>query len=889
MNQIFSVRFDGEIKEMTFEEICNVISDESKAKELSDYIIENAEDSTVTTIDFLAMALLHTGYEDMFEDVLKTVYSELTKNQKIQIYNILPSHLALFYLQKVARGIDIEENLDRANSHIEEAGSLEPRSPLMLIAKAYSHILKQQHDRKDIEMAKSHFTWISDELDRSIDKKYAQYDLSVLTNIGLGFVYYQLGSYDEAFQIFKKIFLKNRGAIPQIRLALAQCLVAQKKNDDAEAAFSALLHKFPDNPYALIGIGFIELNSLTQEGTLRAVQNVNNVLKQRPDFAPALLLKAEIRFISGQYKKIPPIFKKIISTPGNSKAVQAEAFYHLGRSRHATGKLKGAEEAFLQAIKFNPKHNAALYFLGLFAAANGEPKVALEYLEKSVREYHDVFEVNAALGLVNAELYQKDKNQQQRYQRDAIKYLEAAITCAEASKRPIKNEELLKVYITFGWISLKKLMFDKAEVNFEKAINIYNSIEQVPPDNIFMYHGISKYQREKYNEALEIFRKCNDQTQPLLKYNIGLCYEQLLMFSEAREIYKQLHKDFPSFAEPLLQLASLVVRDTRPNIINKEAKNLLETVVREIDSKNIQAWIQLAEVNARSKQLQEAQSNMQKAQEIAGEGDGSLYATVSIGNYFLEAAQSKDDPIERKKRIDNAKKHFINALKSNHNCVAAANGLAICWLLLGHTKDAKESLFLIKEYRDDSSSSFENLGHAYMTEENYSSALGQFEDANKKFFDKTDVNLLFQSYYASKGKKDFEKCLEISETLCMLRPEIQNHWYLLASSLHKVVLSQSSPRALANVKQLKANTVKKWKGQMTYALNIFKKFRNMQGGANNASLNDKIEPIEEEILPRLNELLKKAKEDEKIKMEQNRKQMEQYSPRKQIPDDIEHP
>ena len=76
---------------------------------------------------------------------------------------------------------------------------------------------------------------------------------------------------------------------------------------------------------------------------------------------------------------------------------------------------------------------------------------------------------------------------------------------------------------------------------------------------------------------------------------------------------------------------------------------------------------------------------------------------------------------------------------------------------------------------------------------------------------------------------------------------------------------------------------------MMYALNIFKKF-NMSETENQKSLDEKIEPIEKEILPRLDDLLKKAKEEEKIKMEYTRKQMDQYSsPKKQIPDEVERP
>lgn len=883
---------------MTYEEICNLINTDALADELCKYLITNAEQlNNVTVIDDLATVLLHNGYKDKFENLLSTIFTNLKSKQKVQVYSIFPTHLALFHLQKIIDGTGGESDFEMADNYIAEASSLEPQSPLMMVAKTYSLLLKPDRNDKDIEIAKNHLEWIMQIIEErrssQTQKDRNRYDISILAKLGNGFIAYYLKQYDEALKIFKDIFVHEHSYVPQVRLGIGYCFLMQRKSNEAEAAFRAVLKKFPNNPYAMIGIAITQFYSQTEQGTVGAVQQVKNALKLYPDFAPALLLKAEMLFkrlnSENDYKTIKHTIKKAFKFSGKNNYLIAESLFHNGRVKHAQGDIKGAEESFKKVIEYNPKHNKACYFLGIFALQRGEIQNAIKYLDIAAKEYHDLFEVNAALGLAYAELYQNNIRESVKgsksIEQKMLNYLEAAISYGDQMKN---KKDLINVYVTYGWVTLKLLIFEKAEKAFDSAIKILKEMEQDPPENILLFQGISKYQREKYDEALKIFLQCKDQSQPILRYNIGLCHEHLYHIDEACKIYRKLHQDFPTFAEPLLQLSSIAVRDSRPNVINKDAKKSLEKIVGEIDPKNIQAWIQLAEVNARSKQLKEAQSHMQKALEISGGNDGFLYAKISIGNYFLEAAQKHTDPVEKRKRIEKAKKEFLLALTNNHNCVSAANGLAICWLLLGHVSEAKEHLLTVKDYRGDLPSSYENLGLAYMYEDSYSQALTQFEEANRKFFDKTDINLLLRSYYASKAKKDLDNCLEIAQTLCLLRPEMKLHWYLLGSSIMKVVLYKTSQRALANV-TLRPAVVKQWKDQIQYALKLFKKLiETSMSQKEKDSISEKIE-ITEKNIPRLNDLLKKAKEAEKFRNEKFQSQIDSYSQSKQIPSDIEQP
>jgi tetratricopeptide (TPR) repeat protein len=496
----------------------------------------------------------------------------------------------------------------------------------------------------------------------------------------------------------------------------------------------------------------------------------------------------------------------------------------------------------------------------------------VKYLKEAVRELHDFFEPYAVLGLAYAELYQRaDVNAKKEFSELAIRNLEEAV--ARRDKAP-SDSELLKIYMTLGWLRIKSLDFGRAEDAFRKTADLHIKNSETVSDDVLNFLGISQFQCKKYEEALATFQRCQDREKPILRFNIGRCLEELNKFSEAKVIYKTLHEEYPKFAEPLLRLAALAVRDTRPHIINVEAKEYLEAIVQEIDPNNVHAWLELANVNARSGQLREADTIMQKTQELAAGKDGFLYATVSSGNYSLQSAQNKTVEEERRVRISKAQKAYHRALRENQSCVSAANGIAICWLLTGHVSEAKDQLSLVKEYRPELSASWQNLGLAYMRESSYQAAQSLFEDANKRFFDKTDPNLLSHYYSACKGDKRFENCLSVAQQLCQLRPEYDIHWYMLASSLHKVVLSRSSPRSVQE-KKLRVTAVTRWIRQAQRAISVFKFFAGTPAGIPSTNgINEKIKMIEEQCLGRLRKLLTAAEQNEAKRKEEFQAEVE---------------
>lgn len=885
---------------LNFNQICEHITNEDAAQQLHDFILKQ---DNFLEADYLSLVLYHCGYEDLFRTALEERY-DFKKTDHIKKSSVLPAHLGLSYLQKVIDSEDSDvkkDALEKANDQCKEASSLDPKSPLVLILQCYFYLLKNETDgyRRALESAT-----ICDKILRNPNEQQTSFvNLKPLGTLGYALALFQNEKYEDAFKYFGKFFRKYSKAAPLVRLAIGQTLLAQGKTTEARYAFQKVLLMDPKNIDALTALGSIKFNENTDQGFKEANEYIKQAHEIDQNYAPMLLLMADASFKSKKNRKKSRKIAKAAFRSAKTDKAKADALFIMAQCNHLNGNMADAKKFYESVISLNPNHSKANYYLGLFASRD-DPKKAIEYIEKVHQKIYDIFEANALLGLCYARLYQEsDVHTSEKNRQQAVKYLELA-----SKQKTTSINEKIKVVATLGWLGIKSLEFGKAEACYKEAIELYqklkdkvkdesaendeeqnddeNDPDNLPYEQLLTFLGISQFQNGKPSEALDTFTQAEqvymeqnpgaEKPPPVLRYNIALCKEEMNKFSEARKDYKQLHEDYPnSFPEPLLRIAALAVRDTRPNYINNEAKEALETIVTEIDPNNVQAWIELANVYAKARQFDLAKKNMQTTQDKAGDGDGYIYSTVSMGNYFLESAQNKEDQGIKRQRLKIAQSNYIKALKADHHCVAAANGLAICWLLLGHFEEARHFLQLVTENRSDQYSSWENLGLADIQERKYQSAMQNFENANKKFFEKTNINLLSQYYDAAKGEKKYEECLQIAQTLCQLRPEYPTHWYYLASSLYKVVISQSNPRVTEG-KNLKANTIRRWIKQLEKCQSLFENLKSSIGSSNADQFDQKIKDIERP-LKRLQDLLVKAQEAEKLKREQQELEARKYS------------
>ena len=858
---------------LNFSQICEMLADRSLAEKLCDFI-SSPDERSYLDADILATALVKCGHDDLFKRAIEAKY-DYRKTDHIKQSAVLPAHLGLFFLDQVVKGINVAENLSSANEQQKEASSVDPQSPIVTILQCYTYLMKNdpEFNKRALESAS-----ICERVLANKGKRDYFVDLKPLGILGYALAAFQNERYDEAQKRFTKFLRKYSKAVPLVRLAIAQTLLAQQKIVEAEYAFKKVLILDSTNVHALTAMASIRFNEDTQQSIQEARDYLRKAIETNPNYAPALLLQATFFFNSNAFRsKAEKVAKKALRQ-ATTNNIKADAVFIIAQSAHMNGLVDKAQKLYEKVVQYNPNHPKANFYLGLFASQT-DPKKAIEYITKVHQRLREIFEVNSVLGLSYAKLYQEaDVHSNQNYLKLAIKFLKLA----RSQKAPNAIEKI-KVLATMGWLRIKSLKFAKAETIFTEAVELFKGEENqsilagfMPLDQLLMYQGIAKFQNKKFEEALEIFEKSKeeflkteteDKISPLLRYNMSLCKEEMNRFDEAKAEYIQLRNDFPNFPEPLLRIAAIAIRDTRPNIVCHEALESLETIVRQIDPNNVLSWLEMANVYARSRQFKEARENMKKAQDTAGDGDCFIYSTVAMGNYLLESAQNKTNERERNERIKEAKNNFIKALRHNHNCVAAANGLAICWLLNGYKEKARETLQQVTEYRPDQASSLENLGLSYKEDGKYAQASAHFENANKKFFDKTNVSLLAQSYEVLKADKQWEQCLSVAETLCQIRPEFDKYWYYLASSLHKVVMIQYSPRAIEN-KKLKSVNIQRSIFQLKKCKSLYKKLKlKSLNQAESESYSKKIEDVEK-MIKKLSSLKAKAEiEEEKQKRE----------------------
>jgi tetratricopeptide (TPR) repeat protein len=847
---------------LAFEDLCERLSSYPSAQTLSDYLLQ--ADLPAADLEFAILALIHNGYRELASAILiqkADDVPEASKDTNRRDWAMICSHCGYLHLHQALEGDDPVSNRSFAADKFGQGSSIDAKSALANLGSAFMQLLEESPD--SFTAALKSFRIVRNNLRATT----TLIDINGLIAMGTGLAAFQLGLYDEALKDFRDVLRKYAPAIPLVRLAIGQTLMMQKKSDEATGAFKRSLDLSPENVVALTALATIEFNKRTEDSILRCVELIGRIDKVDANYPACQLLRSALYFSNPKrHKQVVRALTPLVDDASIvNRRVKAEAWYHLARVPHYKGNLDDAAELYGLALQCNPAHGRAAYGLALIAASRGQPREAVAHLKAAVTELHDFFEPYALLGLAHAEIYRTSGENM----KEAIENLSAAL--AARNKAP-NDGELVKIYLTLGWLRIKKLEFESAEESFLKALALQQSAE-VTDDQVLMFLGICQFQLKRPEAALGTFKKCADQAPPLLRFNIARCKEELNDFAAARTIYIELHTACPKFADPLLRLAALALRDSRPGIPNVEAKRYLEEIIQDIDADHIQARLELAGVSARSKQYQEARLLMGEVEEKARRGDGSLYAVVSIGNYLLESAQRKVDPHERHKRIRDAQSHFFRALKANHGCVAAANGIAITWLLTDHIAEAKEQMNLVKDYRPDQSASWENLGLAYLREESYASAMTLFEEANKRFFDKTNEQMLMHCYSAAKGDRKYEICLSIAQQLCQIRPERQYHWYCLATAIVRVVPTQF--RAAVE-KGLRVPALQRWIKQMHRAVVLFTTYLETEEARSGRS------QIEEKIsaanhwLPKLQEALVKAREaEQKRQLEFQREAIEE--------------
>jgi predicted TPR repeat methyltransferase len=219
----------------------------------------------------------------------------------------------------------------------------------------------------------------------------------------------------------------------------------------------------------------------------------------------------------------------------------------LGEEHHKAGRLKEAEAFYSNALKADPGHPGALYYLANIAYEDGRLRFAIRLLEDLLRSEPNDAEAWHLLGMV---LFQKN------YTLRAIESFKKALAIQPAypqanyslgnafnkqgnpataltyfQRAATLNPAFADAYCAIGNIFLAQKKFDEAKSNYQQAINAKSDCEVA-------YEGIGGIflSQGKWDEAITIYSKALTEIPNAALLHVGLGTAQLFKFQYAAAV-----------------------------------------------------------------------------------------------------------------------------------------------------------------------------------------------------------------------------------------------------------------------------------------------------------------------------------------------------------------
>ena len=140
------------------------------------------------------------------------------------------------------------------------------------------------------------------------------------------------------------------------------------------------LYRFTGSPQAL-DAQFIAQNKPASDINT-ALSNLQEELKSKPDNLEGWVLLARTQMAMGDFEAANLAFKKAIALAPDNPDLKAELAEAMLRSSKERSFPMEAVELLQQALKQNPEHERALFFMGMHFLQQGELDTATPYFDK---------------------------------------------------------------------------------------------------------------------------------------------------------------------------------------------------------------------------------------------------------------------------------------------------------------------------------------------------------------------------------------------------------------------------------------------------------------------------------------------------------------------------
>ena len=838
-----------------FNELINLLDNEEKAKEIGLNLIQSKP--KVISLAIFSSVLIHNNYEDFYVEYLKLIIENYPKGSFREISMIL-CQLGFFYLNKLLSEPKNLEYSRSCNEYLQQAMATDPHYYLTWIGKAFYEISKKNYAQALLHARTAQNT--ANSMTNNVEYWPDSNIVKPLINIALGILNYHNKDFKTAYKEFADALNSASSTIPQIRLGLGLCNYSLKNHNEARLAFERLLEKDPKNITAKMLLSIIHFTSNIQTQIPIAIKYIQESLLIQPDSSPLQLVFSHFQFLSQNTKGlIKKIHNLISNIPDDESELQAEAYFQAGRIFHSQGNFEKAFKLYDTACQTCKTHSRAQFAVCHYLIQKKENyQDVIDRLTSVIKDLYEFLEFHAVLGMAYLFKFQNISLEEEKNKNDflikANEHLNKAIDISIQNKQ--NYSDLYKLYISLGWIQLKSLNFTESEKSFSNACKLIKEKDMEVDDQTLTFYGISQYQNQNFSQALNTFLLVNNQENPILRYNIGRCYEKTGHLNKAKNIYKTLKEEYPNFPEPIFALSRFYIGSKNSD----KAMDLCQQLDRNTNYKNPLVRLEIAKLNMAKGHFGPASESINGILEKFKNSSCYLTALIISGNIFLEFAQKRDDA-KKKTYLLNAYTQYASALKRHKFCYPAASGIALVLLLFGQIQDSTTWLHIIKQNQTYSTHAALNLGLSFFQDKKYQQARLTFEESNSLHYNNTNTSLYYHIFNTYKSENKFKECVEIAQKLIILNPTKLFYTYLLANSINKFILVESNPKTFGE-NFPNVLTINKWIIQAKRAINLLDIY-----ASKNKLDESKIERIKHKSIPRLEKLLNESKEREQKKRE----------------------
>jgi len=580
----------------------------------------------------------------------------------------------------------------------------------------------------------------------SEDQKKA---LLVKRHYWMGQYYLERDEYVHAQGEFRAGLEIDPRSIP-LRLALADALVANKQDSEAETLINEVLSEDPQNIKAL--------NLLAQLYLSRAETSTNRKEQDR-----CLSLAAETL---EKAKKIQPrnldVLKQLVSV------------YTAKRD------LDNLIKTYRDITQANPKDTYSLFVLANLLAKRGEREEAASLYEKVIEQRRSFVNAYVYLGLVQEEMGQTTQAIE-TYKRAILieprnvqlqRIFDALLLRATQNKG---REAVLAEYEKFAQeypfsTEVQRIFAEQLVKDHQttRAIQQYERVLDLDPENVDALVAVASLlvEQGRYDEAGNYYARAMevapDRTD--IYEAIANTFANVKDRAKAIQVLQRALRFNPNVPLLYVNIASLLEQDNRP----EEAKKIIEEGLKKLGDK-AEFFVALGEIAERQKNLEEALRYYRKACDLAT--NNKLLLARYLG---LLAKAKRWDELES----------FAQEISSS------VSDKADFFALVGETFLAEGELDRAAQWFEkaiaeapDKLVYYGRLLQIYNVKNDHAKAFALIEKASKRAPDNPDIERMLADTYVD--SKQYDKAIAIYKKFIEKEPTKLDGYRLLVDALNK--------------------------------------------------------------------------------------------------------